>query len=557
MPGFLRVLRGLRALVLAVLLAPHARAQATRLVDPLDPVYIDVDRLAAAGLLRTYGAGKRPQSRDQIARWLKEAEATLAGTGASSGRPLGGNLRGFLAEIIERARDRIGVRGDSTSGAQAVARSASFPSVVSLDVTGTNSPTREVPNSNGLGEIRALINPLLANRQGRRAGRGTSALLETRHELESDHLAVVVVPQLSMESDAGSPHWNGGLQELQLRVLFGNAAIDVGREYLIWGQGRHGGLLGSENAPPLDQVRLTTERAFRPPWIFHHLGPTTLSLFYADLGAKQNFPHAYLVGYKATVSPWRPLELGATVYTKSGGRGSPPASISARILDAIPFLDANFFGGKFGTRGYFQFSDRYAGLDGRLRVPSAVGAQLYGEVLLNDFDVRRITSVLWEDAGHVLGLSLPFLLDGGRLGATLELHHTGIRYYEHEQFTSGQTVRGLLVGDPLGPDAAAAYAAVDWDVSSRQRLSVEGAFERRSNDQYAFLTPPAFGFRVTEVRPKEERTRLLATWRTRPQQGRFGFLAQLGYERAQNFAFVAGARKNAMLGRLSLEFRLR
>src|SRR5207247_1080582 len=88
--------------------------------------------------------------------------------------------------------------------------------------------------------------------------------------------------------------------------------------------------LNSNNSPPLDLIKLSSEEPFTFPWILRRLGPTRFSIFYADLGADQNFPHSYLVGYRANMAPASAFEFGFSVYTKSGGHGAPLACV-ARI----------------------------------------------------------------------------------------------------------------------------------------------------------------------------------------------------------------------------------
>jgi hypothetical protein len=428
---------------------------------------------------------------------------------------------------------------------------------VTIDAVRTDAATRGVPATNGLGSIDARLNPLLSNRQGRTPTAGSSALLETTHSFETRHVAFSVTPQLSLATlEAGRRRTNLRIQELELRFRVRNVALEGGREYLVWGQGRDVGLLNSNNSPPLDLIKLSSEEPFTFPWFLHRLGPTRLSLFYADLGADQNFPHAHAIAYRANILPATWLELGASVYTKTGGRGAPPATMTARLIDLLPFLDASAYNNVFGTRGDFQFSDHYAGFDGRARIPS-LASSIFWEVLLNDFDVRRLSSVFWEDAGHVFGADLPPLAPSGRLRASVEYHHTGIRYYEHEQFQSGQTLHHVLTGDPLGPNAQGAYLFLDWFRSVQRPLSVQCAVERRSNDQYAFIPEPNFGFRRTESRPKEWRARALVGWQLLPDQAQAGGLVQLGYERTRNFDFLVGNDRNGFLARVALQYRFR
>ncbi|HKW48862.1 MAG TPA: capsule assembly Wzi family protein, partial [Gemmatimonadaceae bacterium] len=530
---------------------------ATRLIDPLDPAYRELQLLVDAGLVGRLSLVQRPLSRAAFARAVDDASKNLArrtppGLPALAGDPQ--DVRAsFFRELIRSLRNRLDLP-DSMAGLVPVV--APIRSV-GVDVTGTNQPTRQIPLTNGLGSIDGTLNTLLLNREGRPLVHGTSAIVESNHTFESPHVAFEATPQFSFASPSDSASRTRlRLQTGELRILVRNVALDVGREYVVWGQGRDVGMLNSNNSPPLDEIRISNEQPFFFPWVLRRLGPTRLTLFYADLGADQNFPHAYAIAYRGSIVPSDYLELGASVYTKAGGKGAPPATTTARLIDLLPFLDASAYNNVFGTRGNFMFSDHYAGFDGRLRLPS-VGTTFYWEVLLNDFDVRRLGSVFWDDAGHVFGFDLPPLSPSGRLTASLEYHHTGLRYYEHEQFLSGQTVHETLTGDPLGPNAQGVYANFDWYESLQRRLGIQLALERRSNDQYAFIPEPHFGFTIKEHRPKEWTGRALASWQLLPERAQLGALVQFGYERTRNFDFAAADNRNGLLGRFALQYRFR
>src|SRR5205814_3543961 len=167
---------------------------------------------------------------------------------------------------------------------------------------GSKERTRLLPDSMGCADIAARRTTLRANRQGRPLVGGASTIIESNHRVESDYAALSLTPQLSLVAPTDSTRrYNLGLQELELRVLLRNFAIDVGREYLVWGQGRDVGLLNSNNSPPLDLIKLSSDEPFTFPWLLRYVGPTRFSIFYAELGADQNFPHSYLVGYKGSI----------------------------------------------------------------------------------------------------------------------------------------------------------------------------------------------------------------------------------------------------------------
>jgi hypothetical protein len=335
----------------------------------------------------------------------------------------------------------------------------------------------------------------------------------------------------------------------------GNLAIDAGRQYLVWGQGREVGLIDSNNSPALDLVQLSNEDAARLPWVFRRLGPGRYALFVADLGSQQNFPHALFIGYKLSFAPTSSFEMGGVVYTKEGGEGAPGASLSARLTDLFPFLDRSAYNNRIGFGGNFEFSHHYAGVDARWRLPHTNGATAYAEVTLNDFDTRRLGSVMWEDAAHVFGVSLPQSTMRRPFSTSFEYHHTGLRYYEHQTYTSGQTLRETLTGDPLGPDATGSYATLEWQPTSRHTLQLELAIERLSNDQYTVV--PVFTFVRTEGRPKERRQRAMLRWVSEPMPHNVNVLAGLGVERETNFDFVVGQNRLDGLAQVGLQWCLR
>jgi hypothetical protein len=428
---------------------------------------------------------------------------------------------------------------------------------LNVDVTQAETPTRAIPRDNGLGSIDGTLNPMLADRAGRPLVDGSNLLLASDHVFESQHVALSMRPEVQgLRRTSGETTVRATLQQAELRLLLRNVAFDIGRDNVRWGQAVDGSLLTSANSPPLNLIRITNERLWVMPSVLRYLGPSKFSIFYSALGNQQNFPGAYFVGYKASISPSSRFELGGTVYSKSGGHGAPRGTLTARILDLFPFLDASNYANKLGLRGVFEFSDRYAGLDARLRFPSLRGAEVYSELLLNDFDVRRLGSVLWQDAGHILGLSVPRITCSGRVASWLEYHHTGERYYEHFQYLSGQTLQHTLIGDQLGPDAQGAYANVDWYRRATNRMSAELAVERRSNDQFMYLPValPKFGWSRIQSRPKEWRERLVLGWSQLPSARGVGAFGQIGYERVQNFSFVDGADRNNFLGRVGLQY---
>src|SRR5262249_51198573 len=136
--------------------------------------------------------------------------------------------------------------------------------------------------------------------------------------------------------------------------------------------------------------------------------------FVADLGTAQFHPHAKLAGYHVAALPAPNVEIGVEVIDAMGGHGGQPASFGDRVLDSIPIFDV------LRANSDFQFSNKMAGADFHWRVPSWRGFELYAEGAIDDFDARRLESVLLEDGGYLAGLSFTCLVQCGTLGARVE-----------------------------------------------------------------------------------------------------------------------------------------
>jgi hypothetical protein len=315
-----------------------------------------------------------------------------------------------------------------------------------------------------------------------------------------------------------------------------------------------GSLSISDNAPGLDMVKLASDLPFRMPWFLRGLGPTRASFFIADLGERQNFPGAKLIGYKFSFLPSRRVEFGVSVSNQMGGRGSPAASFGDRLLDLVPIIDPLALGSRD-----IQISNKFAGMDVRVRFPAARGLEWYVDGMLDDFDHRRVWSSFRDDAGWITGISLPRLTDDGRMQVTAEVQRTGIRYYQHGQFRSGVTFDNRIIGNALGSKANAGYARLTWDRGATSSISLDAAYERRSSDRYRVQVNDAdeSGWRFVRVesRPKETRARATVIWSGELPPARSRLLAEFGYERVGNFAFVRGEERNNLLGRVGVERR--
>jgi capsule assembly protein Wzi len=365
-----------------------------------------------------------------------------------------------------------------------------------LDAMMSNAKSERL-ESNGLGEIDAIANPFASQRRGWPAvDGGTGTVVPTVLASFGNGFAVVVEPRISLgHSDAGTSA-TALLHRGYVRGVAHNIAIQVGRDEQTLGQSPFGAMFMSANAAPWPALTVGTDTAFDLPWLFRLAGPVRVTSFVGDLGAEQDPPHAKLAGWHVSVQPWRRFDLGVSVAVQTGGSGAPKATFFERFIDLFPLIDA-----LAPQHADLQISNKVAGGNLRFRIPEWSGLDLYYELQIDDFDGRRLRSSLTEDTGHLLGARLPLIIAMGELTWRAEWHRNSLRLYEHGQFRSGMTYRERIIGNPLGPHAAAAYLATKWRPSPVTAFEVVLADEARDPSRYSSTStgPRDRGFRLIRL----------------------------------------------------------
>lgn len=126
--------------------------------------------------------------------------------------------------------------------------------------------------------------------------------------------------------------WEGGAEG---KVITGygmfnaaNIELAAGREPLWWGPGYHGSLLLTNNARPLDMIRITSQSPFMLPWILRGLGGFKPTLFLTQLESDRDIPHAKLLGMRFDFRPLSSFRFALSRVIMFGGEGRKSLSIS-------------------------------------------------------------------------------------------------------------------------------------------------------------------------------------------------------------------------------------
>lgn len=482
------------ALCLAPGSAPRAAPAGSPTVPVDDPVYDDLDRLDALGLLPSAILGHKPLSRHEVVGLVATADS-LAGAGVT-----GGAGSAVVREMLGRLRARW-------TATRPGARMTDL--AVTAGVAQAQLDVEAVPEQNGLGDLDAINQPLVDFRQGALYGRDglTGAAGAAFGATLGGPLAVGGSGELRAGRDAtADAGGKRGVSQIRFRSLYaraclGTVAFEAGREGQAWGATTRGGSLLSTNAPPLDLVLVSCERPYRFPGFLRYVGPVRQSLFVADLGADRTPRHAKLLGVRQTFRVTRHLELGFTETLVLWGEGAPHVSPGNLFYELIPVR---------GRNGRPDLSDHRYGMDGRLQVwPGHLLA--YGDVFIDDSRAPLYDYFNTLLAKRV-GLYAPAFGPGGRLEARAEWADIPAIAYRHSRWTTGYAAQGHLLGDPLGPDARGAHAEVMVTLPAGHRVGLTLDREGRDNDtwsQEAGDNPDLYKqiYRVVD-RPTEWRTRL-------------------------------------------------
>ena len=544
--AFPRCFRALALVAIFALVGSPAQAQGTATVPPSDLLYRDLDRLSELGFLDSVIVGQRPYSRREIGRILRAARERSDQLGERSVSHLITDLELSIGDgILRRLETRFSREVDEIQSGDAV---ISPLDGVSLVASYTDAERRGFPGG-FTRPIEATIGSLLPRRLGQQFKPGYDGGLGARPTRRAAALALVhgpgAISGLPAERHESQHPIGRSAAGRRARARGQRRAQRRSRADRLGAVGRRRAVLRL-GCTSLDQISLSSDHPFVLPGFLRRLGPTQATLVVADLGPSIVRSHSKLLAYKVSIQPTRESELGATFLNHFGGEGGRPSGAVDRLIDFLPFIDIfrkhNYAD---STRTLDVDSDKVLGLDGRLRLGGLRGVLLTGEMLIDDFDVRRIPKLLTGYGSQTLGITFPRFVSP-LLSLRLTAAHMGIITYSHGALTNGTTTRGRLLGSELGPDAKAFGAQVTWQPIPAATLSLEGRHAIYSNAEYSVSyadeNNSRYVVRKISSTPDEIRDRIGSTLLIQSEVGPAMSLRVVG-ERARNYLFQGGARR--------------
>src|SRR5881296_864853 len=246
-----------------------------------DATYDDLERLVTAGLADRTLLNTKPLSRVEAARIVARAIARIR-----RDEPEGLNMRRDLEPVLDRLIEEFKV--------ELAELGVQVPDGVKPPGTFSFTPIDRAQVFNGL----ATHGFSLVNEQGSSVKRSFNMGLtfESRAQI-GDFLTFYIQPELLANQDYTAARLITGYAKLTLW----NVELLVGRDSLGWGPGYRNSLMLSNNAAPLDQIRLGAAEPFELPWIGKWIGPMKALIFLAQLEDNRDHPHAKLSGMRFTL----------------------------------------------------------------------------------------------------------------------------------------------------------------------------------------------------------------------------------------------------------------
>jgi hypothetical protein len=463
---------------------------------PMDSwVYSAFDRLAAMGYVNSGMFGMRPWTRLECTRLLNESENHRIEDSSSSEATqtyvqLSKEFAGELEEISEGENRVAKVESIYTSvtgiSGQPLTDGFSFGQTIINDY---GRPYEEGLNSaDGFSAWATEGHLVVYVRAEYEHAPSAPALSESARQFISTSNAIPFVPSTPVATVNRFQ-----LLDSYVGLNFYNWQITFGPQTLWWGPSLGGPLMFSDNATPVDMLRINRVSPFKLPWFLSRMGPWRIETFMGQLtghefvyqtntGLIGQFGQAlsrqpFLNGTRFSFKPLPNFELGFSATVAFAG-GPTPLTAHTFIRSYSPSL--GHAGGAPGSQE--DPGDRRSGLDFNLRIPGVKdGLSFYTEAFVED---EYSPIAYWRNAAIWSGLYLAQIpklnkldfrveagytdLPSGLENGTPQSHYAPGLFYANIRYPDGSyTNDGVLLGNWMGRQSQGVQAWSNYRFSPR------------------------------------------------------------------------------------------
>ena len=464
---------------------------------PLDSwIYAAIERLAALGYVKSDSLGIRPWTRLECARLLGEAAELAADVEGSV----------EAQELFSSLSQEFAGESSLLSGEQNL--QAQVESVYQQAVAISGSPLTDgyhfgqtILNNYGrpfqqgfstaLGtSLWAVAGPFVIYARGEyeRAPSGSAPSAAALSFISTEDYLPQSAPLLPIPATS-----RFRLLDAYVGMNVANWQVSFGKQSLWWGPSAGGPMAFTDNAAPLNMLRLNRVSPFRLPWIFNYLGDIRLDFFLgqvsghhfinnAELGLQaqgsylQNLsPQPYLSGGRINFKFTPNFEFSMSKTTLYGGPGNPLTPTT--LLRST--LGLHVSTGPLGRGLSEPLGDGRSVVDFSYRLPKLRNwLTLYGEGFSED-EVSPLNTAgksVWQ--GGIYAAKLPKLnrldlrLEGGST-TPLDFSSCNGCFYHNFQYVNGYTNDGQLMGTWIGRAAQGEAIRSNYWISATKKIGIE------------------------------------------------------------------------------------
>ena len=461
-------------LIMVTLLAPLAMAQQVEHVPFAHPVQDFLDRLGVRGVLPLESTVVRPIERSEAARLLDSAYAHRDALTRVERATLEKFLVEFAPDLGSRADHDVVILGHHESASGLVRDLLSdkekhlfavVDSSAHLIVDLLVSVEYRSAHSSGSAED-AVLGNIGGRFRGTLGGRLGYMLQATNGVMVGNRALALTDPHLAANvkfNDLESANFD--FTEAYLRMSFGWASIQFGREYTSVGTGYGDRLLLSGNAPAMDFFSVDAHyRSFR----LFFLHGAILADDHGGTGMLVEAPanaSKYLTMHRFQFSLFDAMNIGASEMV-----------VYQRLTPEYAYLiPINFF-----KSAEHQLRDRdNALLAFDVEVFPADNWKLYGMWLIDDIMISKMGTGWWgNEFGWQAGAFATNILGVQDVDAIMEYQHLEPYVYSNRVMGNDFTHNNIALGTGLPPNADELMAEVRWTASPWLKVRAQAAYRR-------------------------------------------------------------------------------
>ena len=478
---------------------------------PMDSwIYSAFDRLAAMGYVKSGMFGMRPWTRLECARLLNESEnrrieesssSEAAKTYAELSKEFAGEFREMSAGENRGARVESVYTSFTGISGQPLSDGFNFGQTI---INNYGRPYEEGLNSaDGFSAWATEGHLVVYVRAEYEHAPSAPALSESAREFISTSNAL---PSVAPATPFAAVN-RFQLLDSYVGLNFSNWQITFGPQTLWWGPSLGGPLMFSDNAAPVNMLRINRVSPFKLPSVLGWLGPWRVEtflgqltghdfVFQTDTGLVGQFGQSlgrqpFLDGSRFSFKPLPDFELGLSVTVVFAG-GPTPLTAHTFFHSYSPSLGSQ--GGVPGNST--DPGDRRSGLDFTLRIPGVKhGLSFYSEAFVED---EYSPIAYWRNAATWSGLYLaqvPKLnkldfrveagytdLPSGLQNGTPQSHYSNGIFYSNGRYPDGSyTNDGYLLGNWMGRESQGVQAWSNYRFSPRSFIQASFRHQKVSH----------------------------------------------------------------------------